>query len=86
MPRLPTTTNDAAIAATVGGFGLTRRMSYQVDELMRSAQLRRVLERFVLAPRPLHLVHREGRHASLKARAFLDLALERLRERLGALA
>ena len=26
-----------------------------------------------------HLVHREGRYASQKARAFLDLAIERLR-------
>lgn len=85
-PRLLTTTNDAAVAATVGGFGLTRLMSYQVDELVRKGQLRRVLEPFELAPLPVHLVHREGRHASLKARAFLDLALERLRERLGALA
>ncbi|RUP31090.1 MAG: LysR family transcriptional regulator, partial [Curvibacter sp.] len=82
LPRLLTTTNDAAIAAAVGGFGLSRLMSYQVDELVRCGQLQRVLERFELAPLPVHLVHREGRHASLKARAFIDLALERLRERL----
>lgn len=82
VPRLLTTTNDAAIAAAVGGFGLSRLMSYQVDELVRKGQLRRVLERFELAPLPVHLVHREGRHASHKARAFIDLALERLRERL----
>jgi len=83
VPRLLTTTNDSAIAAALSGFGLTRLMSYQVDELVRSGQLRRVLERFELAPLPVHLVHREGRHASHKARAFIDLALERLRERLG---
>lgn len=82
VPRLLTTTNDSAIAAALSGFGLTRLMSYQVDELVRSGQLRRVLERFELAPLPVHLVHREGRHASHKARAFIDLALERLRERL----
>jgi DNA-binding transcriptional LysR family regulator len=28
---------------------------------------------------PVNLMHREGRHASPKARAFLDLAIERLR-------
>jgi len=27
----------------------------------------------------VHVLHREGRHASAKARAFLDLAIERLR-------
>ena len=83
LPRLLTTTNDSAIEAALGGFGLSRLMSYQVDELVRSGRLRRVLERFELAPLPVHLVHREGRHASHKARAFIDLALERLRERLG---
>ncbi|WP_027477313.1 LysR family transcriptional regulator [Curvibacter gracilis] len=82
VPRMLTTTNDSAIAAAVEGFGLTRLMSYQVDELVRRGQLRRVLERFELAPLPVHLVHREGRHASHKARAFIDLALERLRQRL----
>ena len=28
---------------------------------------------------PVHVVHREGRHAARKVRAFLDLAIERLR-------
>lgn len=82
MPRMLTTTNDSAIAAAVGGFGLTRLMSYQVDSLVRRGELRLVLESFELAPLPVHLVHREGRHASHKARAFIDLAIERLRERL----
>jgi len=81
-PRMQTTTNDSAIAAAVSGFGLTRLMSYQVDALVHSGQLRRVLEAFEPAPLPVHLVHREGRHASHKARAFIDLAIERLRERL----
>lgn len=84
-PRLFTTTNDAAIAAAVSGFGLTRLMSYQVDARVRSGELRLVLEGFELAPLPVHLVHREGRHASHKARAFIDLAIERLRERLAPL-
>ena len=30
-------------------------------------------------PVPVHVVHREGRNASRKVRAFLDLAIERLR-------
>lgn len=81
-PRMMTTTNDSAIAAAVGGFGLTRLMSYQVDALVSQGQLQRVLEAFEPAPLPVHLVHREGRHASHKARAFIDLSIERLRERL----
>lgn len=81
-PRMLTTTNDSAIAAAVSGFGLTRMMSYQVDDLVKQGLLQRVLETFEQAPLPVHLVHREGRHASHKARAFIDLAIERLRERL----
>lgn len=84
-PRMQTTTNDSAIAAAVGGFGLTRLMSYQVDGLVRSGALQLVLEPFERAALPVHLVHREGRHASHKARAFIDLAVERLRERLAPL-
>jgi DNA-binding transcriptional LysR family regulator len=28
---------------------------------------------------PVHILHREGRHASVKARAFIDLLAEQLR-------
>lgn len=84
QPRLVTTTNDSALAAAVGGFGLTRLLSYQVADLLDAGRLQVVLEAFEPPPLPVHLVHREGRHASRKARAFLDLAIERLSERLGA--
>jgi DNA-binding transcriptional LysR family regulator len=77
--RLTTTTNDAAVAAAVSGFGLTRLLSYQVSDELRDGQLKTVLSDFEPAALPVHLVHREGRHASQKARAFLDLAIERLR-------
>ncbi len=79
QPRMTTTTNDSAVAAAVAGFGLTRLMSYQVAEHVREGRLQIVLSEFETAPLPVHLVHREGRHASQKARAFLDLAIERLR-------
>lgn len=79
QPRLAVTGNDAAIAAALGGFGLTRLLSYQVADLLREGRLQTVLEAFEPPPLPVHLVHREGRHASQKARAFLDLAIERLR-------
>jgi len=78
-PRMITTTNDSAVAAAVSGFGLTRLLSYQVADQLRDGQLKTVLTEFEPPALPVHLVHREGRHASQKARAFLDLALERLR-------
>ena len=79
QPRITTTSNDSALAAAASGFGLTRLLSYQVADQLRDGQLQTVLSEFESAPLPVHLLHREGRHASPKARAFLDLAIERLR-------
>jgi len=77
--RMLTSTNDSAVRAVAGGFGLTRLLSYQVAEPLRSGQLQAVLQDFEPAPLPIHVVHREGRQASQRVRAFLDLAIERLR-------
>ena len=78
-PRMTTTTNDSAIAAAVGGFGLARLLSYQVAAEVRDGRLDIVLAGFEPPAMPVQVVHREGRHASCKVRAFLDLAIERLR-------
>jgi DNA-binding transcriptional LysR family regulator len=78
-PRMTTTSNDSAVAAALNGFGLTRLLSYQVADQLHDGRLKAVLREFEPAALPVHLVHREGRYASQKARAFLDLAIERLR-------
>lgn len=78
-PRLVTTTNDAALAAAVGGLGITRLLSYQVAEPVRDGRLVILLREHEPDPVPVHVVHREGRNASRKVRAFLDLAIDRLR-------
>lgn len=77
--RMTTTTNDSAMAAVVGGLGVTRLLSYQVAEHLRAGRLRTVLTNYEPAPLPLHVVHREGRQAAQRVRAFIDLAVERLR-------
>lgn len=38
-----------------------------------------MLEDFEPAPLPIHVIHREGRHAMHKVRAFIDLAVDLLR-------
>jgi DNA-binding transcriptional LysR family regulator len=78
-PRMSTTSNDSALAAALGGFGITRLLSYQVAEFLRDGRLTIVLGEFELPALPVHVVHREGQHASKKARVFIDLAVERLR-------
>lgn len=77
--RMTTTTNDAALSAVVGGFGITRLLSYQVAEHLHAGRLKTVLSDYEAAPLPVHVVHREGRQAPQRVRAFIDLAVERLR-------
>lgn len=78
-PRLTVTTNDAAIEAAVRSFGITRLMSYQIAPQLDAGKLQIILSEFEPAPRPIHIVHREGRYASAKIRSFIDLLVERLR-------
>jgi len=79
QPRLAVTTNDAAIEAALAGFGLTRRLSYQVAPYLASGQLIAVLTEYEPEPIPIHVVHREGRQSAAKVRTFVDLIVERLR-------
>ena len=78
-PRLTVTSNDAAIAAVKDGLGITRLLSYQVAESVAAGELKILLERFEPAPIPVSIVHRQGRFASAKVRAFIDLMAHRLR-------
>lgn len=77
--RLTATTNDAARAAAVDGFGITRLLSYQITDQLQRGQLAIVLAEYEPPAWPIHLVHREGRHVSPRVRSFMDLAIDRLR-------
>ncbi|MEH6347126.1 MAG: LysR family transcriptional regulator [Bermanella sp.] len=79
QPRLTVTTNDAAIKAACAGFGIARLLSYQVSEQLAKGELKILLENFEPTAMPVQIVHREGRLASAKVRAFIDLMSERLR-------
>jgi len=78
-PRLTVSSNDAAIEAATRGLGITRLLSYQIAPHLQAGTLQIVLGEFELAPLPIHVIHRESRHASAKIRAFVDLMVERLR-------
>lgn len=84
QPRLIATTSEAAIAAALTGFGITNVLHYKVADHLRSGNLVQILDEHEPPPLPVHVLHREGRHASRKARAFIDLAVERLRSQLNA--
>ncbi len=80
--RLSVNTAEAAIDAALAGLGITRCLSYQVAEALRSGALVTLLETFEPPASPVSLVHGGGRLLPLKLRAFLDFAAPRLRERL----
>ncbi|MBO1909240.1 hypothetical protein KHP60_24035 [Microvirga sp. 3-52] len=68
-----------AITAAVQGHGLTRVLSYMVAPELAAGRLKIVLAEYEPASVPIHLVHREGRRASVRVRAFVELAAQRLR-------
>jgi len=54
-------------------------LSYQVAEYLRNGKPKGALEKFEPAALPVHVVHRDGRHAAQTVRALLDRIIERLR-------
>ena len=82
QPRLNTSSNDCAIDAVRSGFGITRVMSYQVAALLARGELVELLSDFRPEPLPVHILHREGRYASLKIKTFVEALAAHLRQRL----
>jgi len=78
-PRLFCNSNPCAIEAARSGRGLTRVLSYQVGAEWLTGALQTLLSDFEEEPLPIHVVHPEGRCASAKVRAFVDLPVDRLR-------
>ena len=80
--RLQVNTAEAAIDAAIAGVGLTKVLSYQIEDALRSSTLRVLLEEFEPEPWPVSLVHAGHGLLPVKLRAFLDFAAPRLKERL----
>ncbi|MFC4236640.1 LysR family transcriptional regulator [Thalassospira xianhensis] len=77
--RLQTNSIEAARKAAIDGWGLVRMLSYQAAPFIENGSLEVVLRDYEPEPIPIHIVHPEGRHAPAKVRAFIDLAVDRLR-------
>ncbi|WP_248731892.1 LysR substrate-binding domain-containing protein [Pseudomonas sp. MWU13-2517] len=78
--RLVCSTVQGAINAAVGGAGLIRCLSYPVHDYLLKGQLCRVLPAYERPALPVQVVYREGRHASLRVRSFVDHCVAALRE------
>jgi len=80
--RLTVNTAEAAIDAAVAGVGVTRVLSYQIEDAIVKGALQIVLEDFESESLPVNLVHAGQAPLPLKLRAFLDFAVPRLRKRM----
>ncbi|HSQ00747.1 MAG TPA: LysR substrate-binding domain-containing protein [Candidatus Dormibacteraeota bacterium] len=80
--RLVVNTAEAAIDAAVAGVGLTRVLSYQVAESVKTRDLVVVLRNFEPDPVPVNLVYTGERPLPRKLRVVLDFAAPRLKARL----
>ncbi|MDB6048747.1 MAG: LysR family transcriptional regulator [Pseudomonas sp.] len=80
--RMTTNNGDAAIAACLSGIGVGFFLSYQVQDLIDDGKLRQLLIDYQPEPLPVSLVYLPSRRASIRSRAFIAWAKEKLGERL----
>lgn len=80
--RLTVNLAEAAVTAATADAGIIRVLSDQVEDLLNSGALIRLLQAFEPSPTPVSLVYPGQRRVPLKLRAFLDFATPRLRARL----
>jgi DNA-binding transcriptional LysR family regulator len=78
-PVLRSNQFDVAIDACLRGLGCGQFLCYQVEEMVSAGRLRRVLGDFEPDPLPIQVVYPHGRLLSSNVRAFVDLAVARLR-------
>jgi DNA-binding transcriptional LysR family regulator len=80
--RLSVNTAEAARDAAIAGVGVTRTLSYQVQDAVEAGALVVVLAEHEPPPLPVQLLHPRGGALPQKLRRFLDFAAPRLRSRL----
>lgn len=76
---LSTNQVDVALDACLKGLGCGQFLCYQVEELIASGKLKRVLADFEPPPVPIQVVSPHARLLSSNVRAYVDFAVPRLR-------
>ena len=71
-PKLLTNSVEAAIDAAILGAGITRVLTYQVEDAVRAGRLSYVLEAFDPPAVPISLLFQANRARSANVRAFID--------------
>jgi DNA-binding transcriptional LysR family regulator len=82
-PVLAVNVADAAIRSAIHGVGVTCALSYQVTEHLASGALVRLLSQYEPPPLPVHVVYPATSARTARVRAFVELAVPRLRALLG---
>jgi len=82
QPHLIVNHPEAAIASALEGRGVTRVLSYQIERDLRAGRLETMLERFEPPPLPVHVIYPAARLAAAKVKAFVALAVPRLKAEL----
>ena len=77
--RLVANSPEIAMQGAVAGEGVTRVLSYQAASDVKAGRLRVILPEFEQEPIPIHVIHREGKRAAARVRAFVDFAVAELR-------
>jgi DNA-binding transcriptional LysR family regulator len=77
--RLVVNSPEIAMQGAVAGEGVTRVLSYQAASELKAGRLRVILSEFEPEPLPIHVIHREGKRAAARVRAFVDFAVSELR-------
>ena len=78
--RLIVNSPEVAMQGAIAGEGLTRVLSYQAASAVKAGRLRVILREFEPEPIPIHVIHREGKRAAARVRAFVDFAVAELRD------
>jgi DNA-binding transcriptional LysR family regulator len=81
--RLAVNLGEVAVAAAVAGAGISRALSYLIEDLLKSRSLVTLLDAYEPSPMPVSIIYPGQRPVPLKLRAFLDFAVPRLRKRFG---
>ena len=80
--RLSVNTAEAAIDGAAAGLGVTRVLSYQVEQAVTDGRIQIVLSEYEPAPSAVSLIHAGQGLTPLKVRMLLNFAAPRLRARL----
>lgn len=78
-PVLTVSDNLTAQQAAEAGLGITRLLSYQIAESLKTGSMKILLSDYEHEPVPVHVVHREGRFSSARVRSLIDWMVDHLR-------